>query len=186
MMRAARTGSILGVAVAAVIATAYFQVARADDDTIPAPTDAQLQTISRNCNEIKTTLQQLEYADTLTRVNQGQLYEEVSSDLMAPMNSRIALNHFDGSALLSTSATYARQLSDFRTAYQAYGDALRVVLQDNCADSTKFYTKLMSARQARFKLGDATKTLNDSIKTYQQQFSDFAKTLPATSEDTNG
>ena len=152
----------------------YTQYAFADTDEIPPASSDQLATISSNCRQIQSTLQQLSFNDTLARVNQGQLYEEISTDLMAPMNSRIALNHYDGSNLLTTAATYANQIDIFRQSYSAYANALQTVLSNNCKDANKFYTQLMTARQARMELSQTVSDMNESITKYRSQFGDFS------------
>ena len=161
-----------------LVGAQYAKVAADDDSSIPPASDAQLAAINQNCSEIKTTLQQLDDNDVLMRINQGQLYEEVGSNLMAPMNSRIALNRYDGAELVKTTANYTDTFTEFQNNYKVYGAALQKVLSNDCKDANSFYEQLMAARQARLKLSSTVKKLNNIIKQYRKQFSTFAESLP--------
>ena len=57
-------------------------LAHADSGT--PMTEAQIARIKANCVEAQTSLNQLHGTDGLLRVNQGQLYELISTRLMTP------------------------------------------------------------------------------------------------------
>lgn len=88
--------------------------------------------IAANCTSAKTSLQQLHRSDASLRVNRGQLYESISTKLMARLNSRLALNRLDGSELVAAAARYERSFTQFRTNYQAYEEQLSALLRINC------------------------------------------------------
>lgn len=147
---------------------ASFQSAHAED--IPAPTDSQLSDLTQNCSTIKSSLQQLSYSDTLARVNQGQLYEEMISNLMVRMNARIVTNRYALGDLQTTTEKFSDRLTTFRAQYQAYGAALQQVLTNDCSDATKFYTQLVTAQRDRAALGHTVGEMNALLAQYREQF----------------
>ena len=179
ILKKQRQAVLVATILAGLIVVAGFGRVAWADPSIPPATSEQLAIISQNCIQIKSTLQQLGQNDLLVRNNVGQYYDEISSDLMGPMNSRIALNHFDGADLVTTAASYSSQITTFRTDYLSYASKLQTVLGDNCSNTNQFYTDLITAQQARQTLGQDVTALNSSITQYGQQFSDFAKNLPA-------
>src|SRR5687768_4010153 len=97
-------------------------------------TEAHIARIRANCVEAQSTLTQLHATDALLRVNRGQLYESISTKLMAPFNSRVALNQLDGAKLVSITAMYEQQLAEFRINYQQYEEAMSSLLKLNCVN----------------------------------------------------
>ncbi|MEP6710646.1 MAG: hypothetical protein ABJA64_02920 [Candidatus Saccharibacteria bacterium] len=159
---------------ASVIVLACFAVpAKADDTTI---TDAQLVQIRGRCTEIQTTLDRIHSNDALLRVNRGQLYELISTKLMARLNSRIALNHLDGSSLVSVASNYESHLNAFRVNYQLYEEALSNTIKTNCTDQpVNFYNKLQEARSKRADVLKSIQDITDDISSYQDAFDAFAQ-----------
>lgn len=140
----------------------------------PAMDEAHIERIRSNCIEAQTKLTQLHTADTLLRVNRGQLYEQILTKLMSPFNSRVALNNLSSSELVSIAATYQQQLAAFRTNYQQYEETLSAALKINCTDQpVAFYDKVAEARDKRKKVHDSTLELKQSIETYKNAFSSF-------------
>ena len=145
------------------------------DETAPM-TEAHIARIKNNCSEAQTSLNQLHASDALLRVNRGQLYESISVKLMAPFNSRIALNRLDGADLVSTATDYERELADFRIKYQQYEEAMSQTLRINCTNEpVAFYDSVSDTREKRQKVHDATMTLHRTIADYKAQFESFAK-----------
>lgn len=141
-------------------------------------TEAHVARIRANCIEAQSSLRQLHQSDALLRVNRGQLYELISTKLMAPFNSRVALNRLDSADLVSTTAEYERQLATFRANYKAYEEAMSGVLKINCTDQpVAFYDGVNDARSKRQKVHESTLTLHRTIKNYKTQFEAFAKTI---------
>src|SRR5688572_262917 len=97
-------------------------------------TEAHIARIRDNCVDAQSTLRQLHASDALLRVNRGQLYESISTKLMAPLNSRISLNRLDGVNLVSIATTYEGQLTYFRQSYQQYEEAMSRTLKINCTN----------------------------------------------------
>lgn len=172
--------AILVAVVMTCVGYASAYAAKAPDTTL---SDAELQSVRDNCIVLKNTLEQLNYSDTALRVNQGQYYEEISTKLMAPMNSRIALNKYDGGELTTITADYVKQIDTFRMNYTAYAKDLKQAQSDNCsADPQHFYDDIVTTEQARQTLHASVLKLNDMVKNYSQTFKDFAKTLPKSAD----
>lgn len=143
-------------------------------ETPPALSDVQLSQIKANCVSIKSTLNRIHANDGLVRVNQGQQYEIISTKLMAPLNSRIALNRLDGVALSQTTVDYNTQLDVFRDDYRRYEQSLSELLRFDCLQNPKgFYEKLIAVRKERSTVNTTTVQLKRYIDTYGTQFDTF-------------
>lgn len=141
-------------------------------------TEAHIQRIRNNCVEAQSTLNQLHASDGLLRVNRGQLYESMSTKLMAPLNSRITLNKLNGATLVTITATYETQLEDFRVKYQQYEEAMSKTLKMNCKNQpVAFYDSVGDTREKRRLVHDSTLTLQATIQNYKNEFEAFAKTV---------
>ena len=159
---------------AAVVATQAF--VRAED--APPMTEAHIERIRNNCVEAQSTLSQLHASDALLRVNRGQLYESLSVKLMAPFNSRVALNRMNGSELVATATDYEDQLVDFREKYQAYEEAMSKTLRMNCRNEpVSFYDSVADTREKRAAVHESTLTLHKTIKQYKADLKAFAEDL---------
>lgn len=141
-------------------------------------TEAHIQRIKANCVDAQSVLTQLHASDALLRVNRGQLYESISSKLMAPFNSRVALNKFDGSKLVAQSATYETQLNDFRSSYKSYEEAMSRTLRINCTNEpVAFYDSVAEARGKRQQVHQTIVALQKTIQNYKAEFESFAAQL---------
>ncbi len=158
-----------------VLAVFFMHAARAQ--SIPM-TEAHIQRIRANCVDAQSVLSQLHASDALLRVNRGQLYESISTKLMAPFNSRVALNKFDGSKLVAQSATYETQLNEFRSSYKTYEEAMSKTLRINCTNEpVAFYDSVADARAKRQQVHQTIVTLQKTIQSYKAEFEDFAKQI---------
>lgn len=146
-------------------------------------TEAHIAHIRANCVEAQTTLRQLHASDALLRVNRGQLYESISTKLMAPFNSRVSLNRLDGVSLVSIAATYEGQLTYFRQTYQQYEEAMSRILKINCINQpVVFYDGVGDVREKRKKVHESTKVLHTTIGEYKNEFESFAKQFEGASQ----
>jgi hypothetical protein len=144
-------------------------------DTEGPMTEPHIARIRQNCVEAQSSLFQIHASDALLRVNRGQLYESISTKLMAPLNSRIALNKLDGGALVSITLNYEKTLNDFRTDYQVYELSLSQVLNIKCTDQpVSFYDGVRAARDARSKVHNDVLALQDAITKYRAAFEAFS------------
>lgn len=160
------TGSLLAMTMFAAVVKAQSQ---------PPMTEAHITRIRDNCVEAQSTLSQLHASDALLRVNRGQLYESISTKLMAPLNSRIALNKLDGSSLVSTTVDYETTLDKFRSDYQQYEQTLSSALQINCTKQpVTFYDDVQKARADRTQVHNDIVALETLIEKYRTEFEAFA------------
>lgn len=138
-------------------------------------TAAHIDRIRANCIEAQSVLQRVHVSDALLRVNRGQLYEQIATKLMAPLNGRIAFNRLDGSALVATTGDYERQLGQFRSSYQAYEESMSQAINMDCgATPVAFYDKVTEAQDRRKKVNEATVQLQKIINLYEKQFDAFS------------
>jgi hypothetical protein len=97
---------------------------------------------------------------------------------MAPFNSRVALNKFDGSKLLEQSAAYENQLNDFRSSYKAYEESMSKTLRINCTNEpVAFYDSVADARAKRQQVHQTIIALQKTIQNYKTEFENFAAQL---------
>ncbi|HEX6416056.1 MAG TPA: hypothetical protein VFZ62_00860 [Candidatus Saccharimonadales bacterium] len=168
----------------AVFLTVFFplaQVAKAQETT--PMTEAHIERIRANCVEAQSVLRRLHASDALLRVNRGQLYELLSTRLMAPMNGRIAFNKLDSMGLVAITADYERQLDSFRQKYKEYEESMSSILEMDCTNQpVAFYDKVNETREMREKVNQATLVLHQTIADYRVSFDAFAKTLNETGE----
>ena len=140
-------------------------------------TDADLARIRTNCAAVQTTLNRIHESDALARVNLGQQYETISTKLMAPLNSRVALNRLDGVSLTKTTVEFNDKLDEFRTLYQQYEQTLLRAIQIKCEDQpVRFYDTLNLARTHRAAVREAVTSLSKLVSQYGEQ----ARTLRST------
>lgn len=157
----------------AVFLMVFVPAAFAEEPT--TITDAQLVQVRSHCSEIKTTLRQLHASDAVVRVNRGKLYERISTKLMAPLNSRIALNRLDGTGLGSITSEYAKHLTTFRATYQDYEETLSSLININClTQPARFYNSLEDVRTKRDLVYESVNILAQDIISYKAAFDEFA------------
>ncbi len=167
--------SFVAVFTLAVFATMVWQASVRADEVSPM-TEPHIAQIRSNCVETQSTLYQLHASDALLRVNRGQLYESISTKLMAPFNSRITLNKFDSTGLVKITTDYEQQLSEFRLNYQQYEEAMSRTLKFNCTNQpVAFYDSVNDTRTKRKKVHTNTVSLQKTIQDYKNEFETFTK-----------
>jgi hypothetical protein len=170
----------------AILVACTGPVVRAEDQSLVL-TDEQIGLIRTNCVETQSTLERVHASDALARVNLGQRYETISTKLMAPMNSRIALNRLDGLDLAKTTVDFNTQLDDFRSLYQQYEQTLLRTIQLKCRDQpVAFYDTLSLARNHREAVHESVKKLNGLIIQYGTQYEAFKSELIKSREQADG
>ncbi|HET6746775.1 MAG TPA: hypothetical protein VFH06_01565 [Candidatus Saccharimonadales bacterium] len=169
---------ISGFLLVVMAVLAFFSVSVPVRAETAPMTEAHIAQIRANCVDAQSVLAQLHASDALLRVNRGQLYESISTKLMAPFNSRVALNKYDGSKLTEQSVIYDRQLDEFRSSYKAYDEAISKALKINCVNEpVAFYDSVADARAKRQMVHQSTVALQTTIQNYKNQFEVFAGTL---------
>ncbi len=144
----------------------------------PTMTEEQITHIRQNCVRAQSSLSQLHASDALMRVNRGQQYELISTKLMAPLNSRIALNRLSGLSMTATTLDYDRQLDTFRGNYQQYEEAMSRTLEIRCTNQpVAFYDSLKETREKRQKVHADITGLNTLLQTYKTHFENFSNDI---------
>ena len=132
--------------------------------------DNQINLIKLNCVSVESTLSRIHANDALSRVHLGQEYETISTNFMAPMNSRVALAKLDGVALTKTTVDFNNKLSEFRSLYQQYEQTMFQVIQMKCVSQPSvFYTTLTQAQADRVLVRQVVGELADLVSQYQQE-----------------
>lgn len=171
MKRLALLGLLAGTSM--LVFLAVDQVSRAAS---PLMSEAHIERIRSNCTEVQATLAQVHASDALLRVNRGQLYESISTKLMATFNSRASLNHLDAAQLVTVSSMYERELTAFRTDYQAYEQQMSGILKIDCTKQpVAFYDAVAQARDKRLKVRQHVVVLTKQISDYKAAFDEFEK-----------
>lgn len=166
--------------VASIVSAAMVLVAspmvRAEDTASYALTDAQIAQVRTRCVEVQGALTRIRANDGLRRVNLGQQYETISTRLMAPFNSRVALNKLDGVELTKTTVDFNKQLDVFREKYRVYEQDISSVIDMKCQDQpVSFYDGVMKARSERAAVKESVEKLNGLLAEYNAKFEDLAK-----------
>jgi hypothetical protein len=164
---------------ATLFSGAIFGFAASAEETAPM-TDSHIARIRTNCVDAQSTLFQLHATDAGLRVNRGQIYESISTKLIAPFNSRIVLNRISDETLLSTAAQYDKQLEAFRQQYQLYEEAMSASLRINCVNQpVAFYDSVVDTREKRRLTHEAAADLHKTIQDYGVKVDMYAKNFQA-------
>lgn len=140
------------------------------DNTYANLTANQIELIKTNCISVKSTLTRIHANDALSRVHLGQEYETISTKLMAPMNSRVALNKLDGVELTKTTVKFNDSVVEFRNLYKDYEQTLSRTMQAKCLEQpVEFYDLLTQAQVARAEVRVGVEKLAVLVAQYQQQ-----------------
>lgn len=146
--------------------------------TSPPMTDAMVAHIRSVCVQSQASLSRLHASDALLRVNQGQALESISTRLMTPFNSRMALNQLDSGTMTSITSSFVDQLDTFRTDYQAYEEVMNRATQMDCVKQpVAFYDTVNEARTKRSIVHDRMVAMQKSITDYKTAFEAFSTTF---------
>lgn len=142
----------------------------------PLMTEEHIERIRNNCVKAQSTLSRLHASDALLRVNRGQLYESISTKLMTPLNSRIALGSLDSLKLPAIASQYDRQLASFRLTYQQYEESMSRTLKLNCKNQpVAFYDSVAETRAKRELTHQSALGLHKTIQEYRAEFEVFTQ-----------
>lgn len=156
-----------------------------------ATPDASLDLIRKNCVLIQSNLARLHASDALARVYLGREYETILTKLMTPMNSRVALNKFDGSDMIRTTSDFNTMLAQFRSVYQQYDESMTSLSQVKCQTQPDvLLTTLAKVRNNRQATRDTVMSLSALTEQYRNELQTLksnierpaAPTQPVTSE----
>ncbi len=172
--------SIITTLVAATIIGGFVFSMSAQAEDVAPMTDAHIERIRANCVDAQAALFQLHASDAGLRVNRGQIYESISTKLMAPFNIRLVLNRIDGANLVTTASEYERHLQAFRNQYQQYDEAMTALLRMNCVKQpVAFYDAVADTRKKRQLTHETTVELQKTIQKYGDEVSALAKNFQA-------
>ncbi len=152
----------------------------------PTLLDAKKQEyIKVNCPATKSTLSRLRQSDTLLRVNRGQLYESIQTQLIEKFNSRVASNRLDGSELRAINKEYNDMLDGFRIDYIRYEEQLSKAINIDCQKQPQnFYEAVLVARGERQKLHEDILKINQIANRYLEAVNNLQTML--TTDKNNG
>lgn len=176
-------GTVAGTGVLAFLV--FSQISHAQQ--APLMSEAHIERIRTNCTETKATLSQLHASDGLLRVNRGQIYESISTKLMATFNSRVSLNRLDATQLVTVASVYERELTAFRVDYKAYEQQMSDILKIDCTKQpVAFYDAIAEARTKRMKVRQHVVALTKQIGEYRTAFDAFEKQYLASLQTEQG
>lgn len=169
-----KINTVLAMAGILVVTSLAYQVAGAQSSE--PLSGAHLEKIRRSCNRAQAALERLHTSDAHMRRNRGELYEPISTKLMAPLNSRIAYDKLDGLELASTTLQYDNKFKEFRASYIDYERSMTKTVAIDCEENPEtFYRSVATTRQKRQKVHADTEDLISLIEEYKDNFEDFAK-----------
>lgn len=170
----------IAIVVALAILVGNMGVARA----VNAPVmlnDDQIEYIRNNCADSQIAMRSLHATDALARINVVQQYSTISSRLMAPMNSRVAINKLDGVELSKITVEFNDELEHFRGSQGLYPDYERTMsatISMKCYDQpVEFYDNLNLMLKKRTMLRSSMDKLQDLLKQYRNQVSVIEKQI---------
>lgn len=173
MSRLLLLAGILSVLLGGAVTVAHAQES-------PAMTDEHIARIKASCVQAKVNMHQLHASDGLLRVNRGQLYQSISTKLMAPFNSRVALSQLDSSKLVAITSRYGDQFKGFDVSYRAYEEALSNVLEIDCVKQpVAFYDGVADARKKRQQVYAHSEELRKLTREYKEAFEAFTRDFKA-------
>ncbi|MGB4768770.1 MAG: hypothetical protein WBP22_05980 [Candidatus Saccharimonas sp.] len=152
------------------VLTLVGPVAYADDQMSAVLTGDQIALIRENCSSVQAAMMRLHANDALARVHLGQGYETISARLMTPMNTRVVIEKYEGSALIRTAADFNLRLDQFRNEYQRYDQTITKIIQMKCESDPKgFYSSIEQGRMYRAEVRNSVVTLGNLIGQYRTQ-----------------
>lgn len=162
--------AVAAIAVIAVIMGGMSAHAQASDTM----TDDHIARIKTNCQSAIATLDQIHANDAPVFINRNQTYFSISDKLIARLNSRLALNRYDTSALVAITSNYNNELTHFRTVYKQYDDAMADLVKKDCSrQPVGFYDDTNNVRQLRQTVHESISKLHDLIGQYRQAVDTF-------------
>ena len=173
--------NIFGLLIFGVIILVAFSKSALAENAIFSPknpTNEQIVKVVNNCSAIKKHLTKLHSTDALKRVNLGQNYESISSDMMAKFNTRIVINKLNGSELVYSAADFSENMKYFRDNYKIYEQELKKLQDMDCASNGReFYFQLEKVRYQRKELNYNVSRLKEIANDYKKQLATFKEGL---------
>ncbi len=170
-MKNARLLTVAGLAVFAMLAGSISPVYAQESQSL---TDDHITRIKTNCQSAIATLDQIHANDAPVYINRNQAYFSISDKLIARLNSRLALNRFDTSTLVSIASDYNTELTHFRAAYKKYDTAMAELVKRNCSrQPVAFYDAVADVRKLREEVHSSISRLHGYIDQYRSAVNTF-------------
>lgn len=188
MYRTLTTMAALIVFVVASLVAAPISHAVSSEQGQLKPDDSSLYNlVTMDCLAVKFKLNDVHRRDKLARVTLGQGYDNVSTNLMGRLNSRIVENKLDGGELIKIASEFEKSLQKFRSDYTKYDEALVNLIKADCQSQMQtYYVNLQTTKELRATVYDDAKNLDGLTKQYYTAYTEFRKTVSAeTQKDTD-
>ncbi len=137
----------------------------------PAPlTSSQIEHIRNNCGDTQTAISSVSATDAVAFVNIIQQLDPLSNRLMAPMNSRVALNKLDSVALTKTTVDFNAEATKFQSLYRDYVKSVNATTVMGCYNQpVEFYDNLTLLLQKRALVRASYERLMSLMAQYRSQ-----------------
>lgn len=169
-------GSVFAVQSASVNAATEGQLQ--PDDTI------LYESVVMDCLDVKFKLGEIHRTDRLLRVTLGEGYDNISSNLMGRLNSRIVENKLDGGELVGIAAEFEEAHTRFKENYTGYDVAMLDLLKSNCQSRTQtYYEQLQETKALRQIVHEDVGELSTLMQRYHDAFKDFRKDVESKNKD---
>lgn len=181
MYRTLTTVAALIVFVVASLVVAPVSHAVSSEQGQLKPDDSSLYNlVTMDCLAVKFKLNDVHRRDKLARVTLGQGYDNVSTNLMGRLNSRIVENKLDGGDLIKVAAEFEKSLQKFRSDYTKYDEAFVNLLKADCQSQIQtYYVNLQNAKELRAVVYEDVKLLDKLMQQYYDVFAEFKASVSA-------
>lgn len=143
-------------------------------------TSDQIEYIRNNCGDTQTAIGGIRATDKVAYINIGQQLDTLSNRLMAPMNSRVALNKLDGVALAKTTVDFNSETKHFQALYRDYEQTIGTTTAMGCYNQpVEFYDNLTILLQKRSDVRASLDKLSLLIAQYRTNVEAIQKQAPA-------
>ena len=158
------------VAIAIVVLLASPRTVFAVSQQPPALTADQIERIRNNCGYTQTAISSVSATDAVAFVNIIQQLDPLSNKLMAPMNSRVALNKLDSVALTKTTVEFNTEAAKFQSLYRDYAKSVNAATAMGCYNQpVEFYDNLTALLQKRALVRTSYERLMTLMAQYRSQ-----------------
>ena len=124
--------------------------------------------LQERCDTVEATIRRLHTTDSLLRVNTGQVYNDISANLMAKLNGRLAINRKDSTELVEITNQFELARSTFSSSYNDYEKSISSLTKIDCkSHPAEYYAQLLVARDSRHELAISVEGLNSLVSDYR-------------------
>lgn len=138
----------------------------------------KLEIIRTNCRAAQSSIQRTQKSDIVTRTNRGRSYEYILQ-LMASLNSRIALNKLNQPRMVAVTSELQTKFNQFYGHYTEYEAGVDQILRQRCNENpAEFYKSLQELRVKRAQLTQDITEMRQLIDEYDQLVLQLHATVP--------